>query len=1585
MKYLLLPALMLLCAIHLHAQTPKPDSSFYGTFDKGIDYIIRSSYDSALTYFKKAVAIGEAQKLYKEEKFSAALNNVGLCYKELAMPTEAHEYMYRSLLNTRIYRHIVHENNALLSLNNLHWSITKNNWSFAYPKAATTSGSYLFFPIEKTMPYNADSIMVVVYAGSNDGINDSSYPCNVYKRYDTIYRNHPDVSNGISLANGSIKTIEPNRTFIVVKKTSNLPIEAFDQVNIYCQTPVDMKKSHFADLFQYGINFSDFNKADMLISRRFLYYYADSMVNFEFIKILKQQIFEVQKAYASDTLKTTSLLAQKAASGIFKGLNIIKAMDSSGTRHLLRFIHFMAVNPGSYFGNNFSFAEVYATWLLNNAPLKPDDVLDYLFTVPDERRLSLTGALMEQIQSNNLVDKWVTDGLNYLDQDDLLDIKGIYIALKNVYLNNKDASTRGWYYFFIGMYNYKSGDIETADSLLTKATNFFVQANNNEGTAISKQAIHKIHESNKVTLQVDGASSTMAKRTVLHPSGKYYATCHGDQIIHIWNLELGKETRSINQHKDEVLDICFSPNGRLMATCSRDNTIKIWNTFDYSLVSTINTNNTEYCVAFSPNNKTLASGGRDSLVKLWNVASSKLLFGLRKHKASVNGLCFMPNNENILYSCGLDSFVYKWNLTTKEDVHWYKKKARMMSVKVNYDGSYLFYTATDTTINVWNILKNEFYFQRKLSFKKMGSSNFGEADFSPDGKLLIYPDRENNLSLVDLSADLIATIPTNEPSGQYLNSVHFTPNQKSIFATYPFYPKRKLFNFSNYKSIRSIDFTSFKSKSFTDYTNPPFAVQFSNDGKSLYVISDRLSKLDLTNGATQYFGYSPQAVYNETIMLNDSISLQTQDEDKVVLQNQKTSDIRKEIGLSSNDTLVCFHPDNLHRTMFIAGKHGLVEAFAMTDTSFEAKPIFSVHIKLPPTERLVFFQVDTFRNQLLVRASNDSLYIINYQQGRLTNIVPGGNNADVVATPQYLYFNNYDGTISKKNAMTFQLIKKIKVGNDVDAAGYMKASLDYKKIIAFINEKEFVVIDTKADTVLYTRRAHESLAIGLAISPDNKYLATSGFDNKVSLFNLQTGEKLLNIFTPLGLDFVLSDTAGNYMASKKSLEGLSFKYNDKIYGFDQFDIKFNRPDIILPKTGRADTAMAAAYKKAFEKRIRKAGFTSEASLKSTELPFISISDKTDVELFTNLGNTEIGIECSDAKYPIQAVHVLVNNNPVFGLAGKPLGSRSMDTMVNLKIPLAYGENRIKIYCTNNQGQESLQQGMEINSSHSKNPYRKTWFIGIGVSDYKDKDMSLRYAAKDIRDLVGTFTKDKDTANISIDTLINQNATLANIMALKKKILQADINDRVIVAVTGHGLLNKSLDFYYATYDVDFNNPEQKGLKYEALESLLDGVPAQHKLLLIDACHSGALDKETLLSSKGTVIEKVNSADSGTVKSTRSTIKVKPSKVNLNNTFELMRNLFADFSNSNGTVVISAAGGLEYAFESPQWSNGVFTYCVRKAIENKEADRYGTGNHDGNISVQELMKYVSAKVAELTNGRQKPTSRRESLEFDWNLR
>ena len=149
-----------------------------------------------------------------------------------------------------------------------------------------------------------------------------------------------------------------------------------------------------------------------------------------------------------------------------------------------------------------------------------------------------------------------------------------------------------------------------------------------------------------------------------------------------------------------------------------------------------------------------------------------------------------------------------------------------------------------------------------------------------------------------------------------------------------------------------------------------------------------------------------------------------------------------------------------------------------------------------------------------------------------------------------------------------------------------------------------------------------------------------------------------------------------------------------------------------------------------------------------------------------------------------------------------------------------------------------------------------------------------------------------------------------------------------------------------------------------------------KTLLIDACHSGEIDKEEVAITTTTEVEE------GDVKfrNVGNTIANKDGQLGLQNTSELTKSLFADLRKGTGATVISSAGGMEFAMESSQWQNGLFTYCYINGLQSKAADL----NKDGVIMLSELQQYVATQVTQLSNGKQQPTSRIENNVLDWRV-
>ena len=517
--------------------------------------------------------------------------------------------------------------------------------------------------------------------------------------------------------------------------------------------------------------------------------------------------------------------------------------------------------------------------------------------------------------------------------------------------------------------------------------------------------------------------------------------------------------------------------------------------------------------------------------------------------------------------------------------------------------------------------------------------------------------------------------------------------------------------------------------------------------------------------------------------------------------------------------------------------------------------------------------------------------------------------------------------------------------------------------------------------MIYDLYDHDYSGTMIALSHSGKILASAGFDSKIKLYRAANGKHIADIYLPMEREAIIINDSGYYLAQKSSLDALLFNYNNNAYTYEQFDAQFNRPHTILAQLNFADTATIKLYKAAYQKRLSRLGIKEQSAAAALEIPMLQILNKSSIQTISSNPSFTLKVQCSDKRYPIQYVQVLVNNSPLWPGRGFAFSELQLVQQKTINIPLSYGNNTIKVFCINSKGARSLSEQIQVMAKYETAP-SKTYFIGIAVDQYKDSSMNLRYAAKDVRDLAQTFSN--LYSNIQIDTLINQLATRENIIALHQKLKNTSVNDRVILAVTGHGLLSKTFDFYYATWDNEFSQPEKRGIPYNELEALLNGIPAREKLMLIDACHSGALDKEALLSQKISIETDSSSKINGVLP--RGVIKLGGNKdVAAANTYDMMQKLFTDVSGNNGAFIISAAGGMEYALESARWNNGVFTYCVRKGVEEKAADKEAAGNFDGKVSVQELQQYVSKKVAELTGGKQQPTNRRENLDFEWYLR
>ncbi|TGV04832.1 caspase family protein [Flavivirga rizhaonensis] len=429
---------------------------------------------------------------------------------------------------------------------------------------------------------------------------------------------------------------------------------------------------------------------------------------------------------------------------------------------------------------------------------------------------------------------------------------------------------------------------------------------------------------------------------------------------------------------------------------------------------------------------------------------------------------------------------------------------------------------------------------------------------------------------------------------------------------------------------------------------------------------------------------------------------------------------------------------------------------------------------------------------------------------------------------------------------------------------------------------------------------------------------------------------------------------GYFSSTKNNIRDYHFVKNLKAYPLINYSVFLNRPDIILNRLGYANKKVIKLYKNYYLKRLAKNGLSEQIDLLSIEAPKISIINKENIQSTVRLEKIPMSFNVSNNS---EKINIYVNGVGVFSK------DSIFESIINYEIELNNGKNVITAITTNKEGVESDPEIITINNT-LKRTHTKVHYFGIGVSKYKDSNWNLKYAVNDVNKLE-EYLKSRFGSGIKINTYFNESVTSSNLMSIKEKLLQTNVDDIVIISFSGHGLLDQEDNFYFATHNTDFENPKSKGFSYEEIYNLLNYIPARKKLLLLDTCYSGEKN-DTDLESFISTSNKLKEYD----------VNTRGSKGILRKSYkelQTLRDLFYDLNRGNGSYIIAATGGKQFALESEKWNNGVFTYSFIKAMEDLET-----------LKISELKDLTYKNVLELTDGFQKPTTRTDNIEWDWVL-
>ncbi len=543
------------------------------------------------------------------------------------------------------------------------------------------------------------------------------------------------------------------------------------------------------------------------------------------------------------------------------------------------------------------------------------------------------------------------------------------------------------------------------------------------------------------------------------------------------------------------------------------------------------------------------------------------------------------------------------------------------------------------------------------------------------------------------------------------------------------------------------------------------------------------------------------------------------------------------------------------------------------------------------------------------------------------------------------------------------------------------------RLLANGNGRVIKITDVGTGEVIAQLVGHTSNISALAFVDHDRLLVSGGMDGAVRVWKVAERKEAAALIALGRSDYVAVTPDQYYRASKSHIKGVAFRVKGQLYPFEQFDLRFNRPDVVLERLGLAAPEEVQSYRRSYERRLRKMGISENMLGTDFHLPTLAIVSK-DLPVNTAEPSLKLQVRAADDKYPLDRLNLFVNDVPINGTAGLPLASKGASQVEQeISAPLVAGRNKVQVSVLNAQGTESLKQTIYVNSTADPGP-ADTYVVAIGVSNYKNSAYNLRYAAKDAGDILDVYRtlegRPAPRGQVHVLNLTNEKATRDGIRQARDFLKQARINDLAVVFAAGHGMTDAKQNYYFGTWDIDPAHPEANGLPYEDFEGLLDGITALQKVLLLDTCFSGEIDKDeptTLTASTagtdGTVKMRAFKSQRGVsvVADTDNNAGAAQSSTSL---LRFQQDWFADLRRGTGAVVISSASGNEFALEGEQWHNGVFTYALLNGLKNRAAD----ANKDSAVTVGELQTYVIDQVRKLTEGGQNPTVRRENLEYDF---
>ncbi len=959
------------------------------------------------------------------------------------------------------------------------------------------------------------------------------------------------------------------------------------------------------------------------------------------------------------------------------------------------------------------------------------------------------------------------------------------------------------------------------------------------------------------------------------PTGKHVYSASEDKTIKMWDVTTGIDVNTFNAHDAGVNSISLSKDGSILVSGDKSGKIIVWNALTGDIKTQIQAHEGAVLTAkLSSDAQMIVSGGEDEVLKLWNISGDSIK-SISGFSAPITNLAISPDRKRIVTGGGKSNSVEVKLIDPDKGVI-------LADALDNVKGS-------GAAIAYTKVLMTGFAVVGNIAAGRIGKGmttifvmSYSNIEFTDDGNKILFSQ--------NLYVPFIAAKGDEEDTGSASVSIVELSEDRNNFGEVS-RPNRwaiphprgvAVFNKDQTKVIvneaRSIKIYDIENADFPEPGNKE-AIQY---------VPPIVKEIKDIPTNTNWIALSPD--YRTIVTSDDNRQIKLWDYES----GRKIRDME---GYVQPALAVDAVPD---------GKHIIVGSLDRNMTMWDITTGQLVRT-FDRSSDINNIDVSSDEKYMATTAVNTKfLKVWNFKSGRLLRSLMEKKD-DIV----WVKFNPDDEDIiwalTEKNDLKEWSIKEFKI------KGKLKG--DYRSLEDKFQRGDYSMsfdnytlnIKNGSSTVLsYTQLG---IVTDGVFSKDGKYVITTNEAGEISMYNLETLSKTVSMALIGEREYITYTPDFYYTSSKGAAKAIAFKSENNVLPFEKLELKYNRPDIIASAIGYASEKLIASYKAAYDKRLKRLGFTESSLETNFNLPKVDI-DVNSLPLETTEQELRFTVNAFDSNNKLKRLSVYVNDVPAFGSKGiDVLVQNTNEVVQEVSLKLSAGLNEIKVAAMNDKGQESLAETFEIQYTAD---YDKPdlYLVSIGISEYQQSSYNLAFAAKDASDIVNTFNKSSAYEKVNVKLITNSMATDTEIKSIRGFVEQAKVDDVVMIFIAGHGVLDDTYNYYFTTHNMNFSNPSDGGLPYESIEALLDGINCRNKLLMMDTCHAGELDVNDVES----VNESVQSSGAVAFRSTGKLIQMKQNSFGLENTLELSKSLFGDLKKGTGATIISAAGGTEFALE-----------------------------------------------------------------------